>query len=260
MMQRIVTLLTDFGTSDGFVGAMKGVILSLCPTAQVVDLTHEIPPQDVVAGAWALREATATFPPATIHVAVVDPGVGTTRRPILVEHEQTFFVGPDNGLLSLAAPRGSAFLLDRSELHAPKVSSTFHGRDVFAPVAGHLASGRSPRDCGTPFPSGDRVRIEWPAATRGHGQIVGQVVHVDHFGNLVTNMTRDDLAGEEWVVTLASLDVGPVRSTFGDVKRGEWVAYMGSNGYLEIAIREGNASMCHSTNAPIICKNRKITR
>jgi len=260
-MQPIITLLTDFGTSDGFVGAMKGVILSLAPGAQVVDLTHEIAPQDVLSGAWALREAATTFPPGTIHVAVVDPGVGTDRRPILVEHGGQLFVGPDNGVLSLAAPDGQAWHLDRPNLFRGRVSQTFHGRDVFAPVAGHLAAGLSPDACGSAI----ETWLRWPEPrpTRTQGRISGQVVHADRFGNLVTNICHDDLGAERqaWVVEVGGQSIGLLSSTFGDVERGEWVAYIGSSGYLEIGIREGRASSTHAAGTvTILSRNRKITR
>ena len=146
MQEPLVTLLSDFGTRDGYVGAMKGVILSRAPRARVVDLTHDIAPQDVRAGARALRQAVPWFPSGTIHVAVVDPGVGTSRRPLLVRSQGQLLVGPDNGLLSLAAATDAeAWVLDRPELFLDELSATFHGRDVFASVAGHLAAGRLAR-------------------------------------------------------------------------------------------------------------------
>jgi S-adenosyl-L-methionine hydrolase (adenosine-forming) len=238
-MRRIVTLLTDFGTADGFVGAMKGVILDRAPDAQLVDLTHDIPPRDVRAAAWALREAAQTFPAGTIHVAVVDPGVGTTRRGLLLEERGQLFVGPDNGVLSLAASAATGRVLDRPEHFCAEVSATFHGRDVFAAVAGRLAAGLAPEECGSVARSW--VRLDEPPATRSPDEIGGRVVHIDRFGNLVTNVGRDLLAEQPWIARLAGRVVGPLRRTYGDVAPGEWVAYLGSGGWLEIAIRDGSA-------------------
>jgi S-adenosylmethionine hydrolase len=258
-MGRIVTLLTDFGTVDGFVGAMKGVVLSRAPEAQVVDLTPEIDSHDLRAGAWALCEASRTFPAGTIHVAVVDPGVGTQRRPILIQHDKQLFVGPDNGVLCLAAPAGPAWHLDNPKWFCEEVSSTFHGRDIFASVAGHLASGVPPTACGTPI--SDRIRLEQSRASRRGDTIIGEVIHVDRFGNLITNIARTDLVqAPGWAVTLGDLSVGEIRGTFGDVARGEWVAYVGSSGYVEIAVREERADArlaALGTKKPMVtlCRN-----
>jgi S-adenosyl-L-methionine hydrolase (adenosine-forming) len=247
MRPPIVALLTDFGTSDGYVGAMKGVILSCAPRSQVVDITHEIPPQDIRSGARALKEAAPMFPPGTIFVAVVDPGVGTSRKPILVRSSEAdgdgahLFIGPDNGLLSLATGEGSeGWILDNTSLHRDEVSATFHGRDIFAAVAGKLASGTEPSSCGTALQSwAELPRPE----TRLEGKtLIGRVVHVDRFGNLITNVPAERLRGGAWEVALAGQVLGPVRKTFGDVEPGGWVAYLGSGGELEIAIRNGRAS------------------
>lgn len=240
-MGAIVTLLSDFGTQDGYAGAMKGVILARAPQAQVVDLTHEIPPQDVAAGAWALREAAPMFPPGTIHVAVVDPGVGTQRRPLLIEGRGMCFVGPDNGLLTLAAPEGRGYVLDRAERFREQVSATFHGRDVFAAVAGHLAAGVLPSACGSPVETW--VRIEQPQPRVDAQGITGLVVHVDRFGNLVTNLRREHVAsGGAWQVLLAGERLGPVQSTYADVPPGQLVAYVGSSEAIEIGVRDGRAA------------------
>lgn len=254
-MSAIVTLLSDFGTLDGFVGAMKGVILTLAPNALLVDLTHDVPPQDVWAGAWALREACGMFPEGSIHVAVVDPGVGTTRRPILVEHEGRLFVGPDNGLLSLAAPGGVARHLDRQDLFRAEISQTFHGRDIFASVAGHLAAGVAPADCGSPVE--EWLGLEVPAPAPLADGVQGCVLHVDRFGNLVSNISADHVAvdGSGWV----AVDGGPARvpleTTFADVAPGQWVAYRGSSGFVEIAVRDGDAAGSLDGGS----RNRRVT-
>lgn len=241
-MPPIVTLLTDFGTADGFVGAMKGLVLSRAPGTLLVDLTHDIPPQNVHAGAWALREAAATYPRGTVHVAVVDPGVGTERRPLLVSSGGQHFIGPDNGLLSLAVDDAAvARVLDRPKYFEPQVSRTFHGRDVFASVGGHLAAGKRPGQLGRVVERWQR--LEEPQPQRRGEQLLGQVVHVDRFGNLVTNL-HGQLLGDPgaWRVQLVERDLGPLRSTFGEVAPGRWLAYMGSGGRLEIAVRDGSAA------------------
>lgn len=240
-----MTLLSDFGTVDGYIGAMKGVILSRAPEARIVDLSHDIPAQDVTAGAWALREAAPYFPSGTVHVAVVDPGVGTVRRPLLIAAAGQWFLGPDNGLLSLAVrERGGsgAWVLDRPERHHQPVSATFHGRDIFASVAGHLAAGAGPSDCGTPV---DRwLELAVPRVERrGDGSLLGCVLHVDRFGNLVTNLEASELTSPRGLrVRIAGRELGPIRTTFADVAPGEWLAYLGSAGKLEIAVREGSAA------------------
>ena len=191
----IVTLLTDFGTVDGYVAAMKGVILSQAPAATVVDATHEIPPQDVLAGAWALRQYALLFPPGTIHVAVVDPGVGTARRALLVEADERLYLAPDNGILGWVV-RGAKAVRRRALLRDVRLpgetSSTFHGRDIFAFAAGVLASRkRTVDDVSTGIED-----IEWPAwvePARDGVSLAGSVIHVDAFGNLVTNIERATL-------------------------------------------------------------------
>ncbi|MFH1132545.1 MAG: SAM-dependent chlorinase/fluorinase [Pseudomonadota bacterium] len=237
-----MTLLSDFGTADGFVGAMKGVILSRASDAQIVDLTHDIPPQDVWAGAWALREAAGVFPKGAIHLAVVDPGVGTKRRALLLYGNDQFFVGPDNGLLSLAVgPDAKGWLLEKREFFGREVSSTFHGRDIFASVAGHLAAGVKAQDFGSMVQDWVKL-IEDPVVCKGN-EIEGRVVHVDRFGNLITNVDKKDAKKEtQWSVQIGDYICGPIRSTYGDVEEGEWVAYVGSSGKIEIAIRNGDAA------------------
>lgn len=238
-----VTLLTDFGTADGYVGAMKGVITALAPHAPIVDLTHEIEPQQVRAGAWALALAATTFPAGTIHVAVVDPEVGSARRALLLRAGGMLFVGPDNGLLSwvACADEAQAWALDREQLFRGQVAPTFHGRDVFAPVAGHLAAGMPAERCGTPVT--DWVRLWRPQPTfLGDAEVLGEVIHVDRFGNLVTNLAAETLSDATgWHTVVAGRRLGPLGRFFADVEPGELVAYVGSAGYLEIAVRNGSA-------------------
>jgi S-adenosyl-L-methionine hydrolase (adenosine-forming) len=200
----LITLTTDFGTTDPYVGIMKGVIAGRAPDARVVDVTHGIPAQDVLAGALVLRHAAPYFPPGTVHVVVVDPGVGTARRALCVETAGAVLVGPDNGVLSLAAGgavRRIVHLTDR-RFFLPDPSATFHGRDVFAPVAAALATGTAPAALGTEVP--DMIRLDVPAPSPGPRGIHGQVLYVDGFGNLVTNVPHDRLPGRH---DFASFDV-----------------------------------------------------
>jgi hypothetical protein len=238
----LITLTTDFGTADPFVGIMKGVIAARAPGVPIVDLSHDVAPQDVLGGARFLEAALPYFPRGTVHVAVVDPGVGTGRRPIVVETTDGYLVGPDNGVLSLAAP----FVRTRRVLNveqtpvalAPR-SATFHGRDIFAPVAAALASGLSADQVGTPCE--DMVRLEIPRCREDGPVLHGVVVGVDRFGNLATNVPASALAG------VGSIEIGgrilgaPV-TTYGSVAAGELVAVVNSGGVLEIAVRNGSAS------------------
>jgi S-adenosylmethionine hydrolase len=226
----IVTVLSDFGTRDGYAGAMKGVLCREHAAARVVDLTHEIDPGDVLGGAFALAQAAPCFPSGTVHLAVVDPGVGSARRALVVEEKGSLFVGPDNGLLTLAA-RGDAWAIDRIPPEWDP-HPTFHGRDLFARVAGRLAAGAAIGD----FSTGkvDPIRIGWDAAKGDEGE----VVHVDRFGNLITNFAA---AHPAQAIAIGGTVVPRVR-TYSDVARGELLAYLGSAGWLEIAVRDGSAS------------------
>jgi len=242
----LVTLLSDFGTADGYVGAMKGVILSLCREAHIVDIAHDIPPCNVFAGALALKAAAPRFPPGTIHVAVVDPGVGGKRAPLLVEAEGSCFIGPDNGLLSLAAssPR-RVYHLDKDRYLATEISPTFHGRDVFAPIAGHLAAGATVSEVASLCDGDDSMhQLRLPEPHRQGRGWCGEVIHVDNFGNLITSLRREHIgeAGAEVVVEIGARRIDGISTTFSDVAEGALVAFIGSSGYLEIAVRGGSAS------------------
>lgn len=246
-MASIITLLTDFGQKDWYVSSLKGVILGISPGSTVIDITHEIPPGDVFAGALVLREANRYFPGGTIHVAVVDPGVGTSRRAIAAKTEKYIFVGPDNGLLSLALEGARAVevrLIEREDLFLKPVSRTFHGRDIFAPVAGHLAKGGDFRMVGRCL--NDWVRLSLPELKRGPGFVQGTVVYVDRFGNGITNIAQEELfqigPPESLKVELGGgLTIPGVKYTYGEVPEGWPVAYIGSSGKLEIGVNAGNA-------------------
>jgi len=238
-VSRIVTLLTDFGTADSYVGEVKGVILSAAPDVQLVDLTHDIAPGDVAAGSFVLGRAWRRFPSETVHLAVVDPGVGTPRRALAAEVAGHRFVAPDNGVLSDVFAAAHA---DVVSLPVPAdASRTFHGRDVFAPAAARLATGAALGALGPAV--GDLVHLA-PRRVRTEGaDVIGQVVHVDRFGTLVTNLPDDAVAAGAVVQVGAAgtRHAIPVAVTFADVPPGSLVAFIGSGGTVEIAVRDGRA-------------------
>ena len=250
----IVTFTTDFGFSDGYVAAMKGVVLSLAPNATLVDVAHGIAAQDVAGGAVALAQAASLFPAGTIHVAVVDPGVGSPRAGVVVEAGGCFFVGPDNGVLSLAArPPRRVYRIEAAAFRRRSVSPTFHGRDIFAPAAGRLAAGARASDAGPELPA----MGELGAPTLRHlgDHVEGTVIHVDGFGNLISSITADVM---ESALASANAEANPeidieiegsegrfhpvLARTFSDVEPNRLVAYIGSGGQLEIALRNGSAA------------------
>jgi S-adenosyl-L-methionine hydrolase (adenosine-forming) len=234
-MSRIITLLTDFGTADSYVGELKGVLASSAGDAQVVDVTHDIPRGDVAAASYVLGRTWRTFPRGTVHLAVVDPGVGTERRALAAQVGGHGFVAPDNGLLSDVFAAADARVV---RLPIPAgASRTFHGRDVFAPAAARLVRGTSLADLGSAV--SDLVHLP-PHRLRNEGaDVVGQVIYVDGFGTLVTNLPGDAVAPD------AALQVGrhgvPLKGTFADVASGAAVALIGSGGTIEVAVRDGRA-------------------
>lgn len=250
MISAVITLLTDFGQQDTYVGQMKGVIAGINPAARIVDLTHAIPPQQVGQGAMALAGACDAFPAGTIHVAVVDPGVGTTRRAIAAEIGPYRFVCPDNGLLTLVHRRhsiGRVAELNVARWWRPPVSSTFHGRDVFAPVAAAWSLGHDLAVLGTlteiplvelPFSS--------PRAVEGlrEGSLSGEVISVDHFGNLITNISRESAPNLETGVSvvIAGRTIPGIEQCYGARPATDLVALFGSNDWLEVAVVNGNAA------------------
>lgn len=231
---RAITLLTDFGAADYFAGAMKGAILSVNPHAAIVDITHEIPAQDVAAGAFTLLAAYETFPAGTIHVAVVDPGVGSSRRTIVVSAADQFFVGPDNGLFTYIYdrhPRFEVFHITATNYFRHPVSTTFHGRDIFAPIAAELSNGIDLSSLGTRI--SDPIRLP---TTREF-----QVIHIDRFGNLITNITRDDFR-EGTSLSVNGKVISAVRRFFSEGETDEPFAIWGSAGFLEIAVNGRSAA------------------
>jgi S-adenosylmethionine hydrolase len=243
---QIITLTTDFGTNDWFVGSMKGVILGINPLAHVVDITHGIPAGDTRDGAFVLSEAYKCFPRGTVHVVVVDPGVGSPRPSILVETQDYFFIGPDNGVLSLALCRERIIEIRRVENEAyfrHPVSRTFHGRDVFTPVAAHLTRGIPMAEFG---PSAqDYVRLDWPEPTVSGEIVHGEIVHIDRFGNGITNVSAQVLTEGETApstVTVRGVVTCPVKTFYREVSEGQPLALAGSSGLVEIAVNNGNAA------------------
>jgi S-adenosylmethionine hydrolase len=242
----IITLLTDFGTADPFVGVMKGVILGIAPHVRLVDLTHEVPPQAVAVAAFFLETAWREFPPGTIHLVVVDPGVGSGRRALAAEGPRGCFVAPDNGVLTPLFEVGEATELHavaRAEFFRQPVSRTFHGRDIFAPVAGHLANGVSLAALGPPVT--DPVRLALPRPTPlPEGGMAGQVLHVDRFGNLITNLPERLFAAGAGVpvVTVGGRRIEGLADSYAAVPAGRPGAVVGSAGTLEIFLPGASAA------------------
>ena len=234
MAPTLITLLTDFGTADGYVAEMKGVLYSLLPSVAIVDVSHDIPPQDVDSARVALSRYWRRFPPGTVHLVVVDPGVGTARAAIAAESDSRYLVGPDNGVLSPALLAPGARVL--SIAVPPHASQTFHGRDVFAPAAARLAAGTPFDQLGRPF-EGPVVRRTASVRQREDGAVEGEVIAVDHFGNALTNL----VARAGWHVEAGTLRLPLVR-TYADVPSGSLCGVAGSSGFIEIALRDGDGA------------------
>ena len=243
---RIITLTTDFGVSDHFVGTMKGVILAIAPKASIVDITHDIAPFEILEGAFTIAQAAPYFPQGTVHVVVVDPGVGTARRPILAEASGQYFIGPDNGVFSMVYDCGSHRVrsISNSKLFLPEVSRTFHGRDVFASAAAHLAGGLAPARFGKLIADYVQLGLLKPLQT-ARTAWSGTVLKVDHFGNLITNFRVErfpELRNGSFEVSVGLRRIIGVSETFGDCIPGEPNVIVGSSGYLEVVVREGSAA------------------
>jgi S-adenosylmethionine hydrolase len=234
----IITLLTDFGTTDSYVAEVKGVLLSLAPTATVVDVSHGVPPGDVRSAAYILGRTWSRFPPGTVHLVVVDPGVGTTRAALAFSAHSHWFVGPDNGVFSpvLRDAEVEAVLLPTPEQASP----TFHGRDLFAPAAAALASGASLHTLGEPF-AGIPERLAYTSPHYEGKTVVGEIVYIDRFGSLITNLTSEQVPTHA-TLEVEDLDLGSLKRTFNDVTTGGLLAYVGSGGTIEIAVRNGSAA------------------
>jgi S-adenosylmethionine hydrolase len=248
MPMPIVTITTDFGNKDGFVGTMRGVIWSICPEAQIADITNDIPSQDVLTGAISLSRVAPFFPADTVHLAVVDPGVGTTRRPMAAKIGGQYFVGPDNGLftpLILDCERvGGEMLfmhLDQPEYWLENASHTFHGRDIFAPIAAHLAAGVPLMKLGTPFT--DPVRLSMPSAERISNGWLAHIMVIDIFGNMTTDLPASALDGRRDVcIKVKGQQINGMVQSYGHRKPGELVALVDSEGFVEVAVVNGSAA------------------
>jgi hypothetical protein len=244
----IITLTTDYGTNDHFVGVIKGVILKINPEAAIIDINHAVTPYDLLDGALAIASAYAYFPPRTIHVVVVDPGVGTERRPLLVSGQNQYFIAPDNGVLSGVYDKEQNFTvrhLTSEHYFLQPVSRTFHGRDIFAPVAGWLSKHWQPASMGEEVK--DFKRFALPKPKEADGQLKGVVLKADAFGNLMTNFRTEDLPAEAMEKGALQMQVGShlvtrFVPTFASGNAGEPVAFVGSSGFVEIAVNKGNAS------------------
>lgn len=244
----VITLTTDFGLRDHYVSVLKGVILSIAPQARLVDVTHEVPKFEITHGAFILRQIWSLFPAGTIHLAVVDPGVGTDRRIVIARYDDRYAVVPDNGLLSFVhrdLKIESLHVAEERRFFADRVSDTFQGRDVMAPVAAHLAKGVAPREFGR---SSDDIEIldVAPRAASVPGGFCASVLYIDAFGTLVTNLHADQLGGTHsedgmWRVWVGDREIGSIHPTFAAVPAHSAVALIGSSGYLEIAINQGRA-------------------
>jgi S-adenosyl-L-methionine hydrolase (adenosine-forming) len=244
----VITLTTDFGSGDHEAGVLKGVIWNIAPQVNIADLSHDIPPHQILEAALLLWRTARYFPDGTIHVAVVDPGVGTKRRGIAAQIGTKFFVGPDNGIITLlldqARENGATtriIHLNKPEYWLPEVTSVFHGRDIFAPIAGHLAAGKPLNVLGSSI--SDPILIDLPKPSRTANGWSGQVIHIDHFGNLVTNLTKGHLLGlkDIKIQVKETLITGLVK-TFGDRPKGSLIALLDSSGLLAISVVNGNAA------------------
>jgi S-adenosylmethionine hydrolase len=241
--KRVVTLLTDFGLRDHFVAAMKGVILSLNPEIEFVDISHLIPPQDVFAGAFTLEQTWTLFPPRTIHLAVVDPGVGTARKAMAATAGDHYFVAPDNGILTwvMEQPDFAAYEITADHYFRKPVSNTFHGRDVFAPVAGWLSRGMPLEHLGQPLDEPVRLNVPRVKKVR-EGLIQGAILAADQFGNLITNLKPEDVPAAFKIILSGQREVTGFRRAYSEGAPGELFVIPGSTGYLEISLKNGSAA------------------
>ncbi|MGQ9551538.1 MAG: SAM hydrolase/SAM-dependent halogenase family protein [Candidatus Bathycorpusculaceae bacterium] len=247
-MRQLITLTTDFGLKDHYVAEMKAVILSISPDTTIIDITHDVEKFNIRMGAYILASATPYFPKGTIHLAIVDPGVGAERRPLLIQTEKSFYIGPDNGLLVLAAKNQNikhVYELRNPRLMLPKISDTFHGRDIFAPAAAHLANGTPPTEFG---PETRRItNPEFAKIVRKKNVLIAEVLHIDSFGNIITNLKEKDLEKADikkaLTVTMKNVRLNlKLCKAYSEVGPREPLAVIGSHNFLEISINQGDAA------------------
>ena len=243
-MRKSIALLTDFGLRDGYVGIMKGAIAKIAGSVNCIDLTHNIPPQDLWAGRFCLMNASPYFPRGTIFLGVVDPGVGSQRRGVAIAFQEGFFVGPDNGLasglLDIWEPITAVELSNRQYWRSPDISQTFHGRDIFAPVAAHLATGLELEALGDPVVIADLVHLQLPPHQVKPEQLTGSIQHIDHFGNIITNIPNHCADQIKEKILLGDRQI-PYVQTYSDVLQGDLCILKGSHGWLEISANQDSA-------------------
>jgi S-adenosylmethionine hydrolase len=243
MRKKIITLLTDFGTKDGYIGAVKGVIKKINPQAEIVDVAHDVDSYDVLGAAFALNNYYRYFPGGTIHLAVVDPGVGSMRQPILVKTQNFFFVGPDNGIFSLVYQRENLtdiIVLSNKKHFLAELSSTFHARDIFAPVAAHLSLGVETGRFGSP--AEECMKFVMPEPVSKGRSLEGTIIHIDRFGNLITNVTADLLKNKKiGEIMVGKRKVKGLARSYFEIKEKNLGALIGSSGFLELAVNRGSA-------------------
>ena len=242
----IVTLITDFGYKGEYVGSMKGAILNVNPRCQIIDITHQITPQNIIEASWVLKNSFAFFPQGTVHLVVVDPGVGSTRQPIVLVKKGDIFVGPDNGVFTPVlegAGRNEGYEISRKKLFLFPLSATFHGRDIFAPVAGYLSMGYPLKRVGPALK--DFVRIHWPQPQLQKGKLLGQILWGDSFGNQITNISREAygelLTNRQIMIRGKGWQIHRIHRTYSENESGKPMALFGSSGLLEIAVNQGCA-------------------
>lgn len=257
----ILTLTTDYGWQDHYVGALKGAILAIAPDVNLIDVTHALSPGDIPSAGFVLWQALKHYPPGSVHLAVVDPGVGGARRGLLGRYGGHTIVAPDNGLISWVhceLPCEPSYAIENATFFRSDVSATFHGRDIFGPVAAHVARGVPLNAFGPPLRDPVLLPLARRAVRDSTDVIRGRVIYVDRFGNLVTNVHRDQLAvarghfANVCMVRIGTVDVGPLRTTFSDVPAGAPVAYLGSAEFLEIAVNQGSAAARFGRDAAVL--------
>lgn len=239
----LITLTTDFGYQDNYVGAMKGVILSISPKATIIDIAHNIPPQNIVHGAFVITEASKYYPPKTIHVVVVDPGVGSKRLPICVYSCGQYFIGPDNGLFSLIIqndPKWEAYQLENKKFFLKVISTTLHGRDIFSPVAAHLASGVKIKQLGQKLKKINSLNIAEVKIT--NNKVQGEIIYFDHYGNAITNIHKKDMSNNPKIHINHKITLDQLSVSYEEGQLGFPIALISSSGFLEIAVKQGNAA------------------
>ncbi|MDY6856314.1 MAG: SAM-dependent chlorinase/fluorinase [Thermodesulfobacteriota bacterium] len=246
MRRSIITFITDFGTKDGYVGVMKGVILKINPDVRFIDISHEISAQDILEASFVLKNSYDYFPDRSIHLVVVDPGVGSKRQAVAIEGENHFFIGPDNGVFSFIYEIGRirrVVRLNNNRYFLSNISNTFHGRDIFAPVAAYLSLGTPLEDFGPVCK--DLIQVSLPQPEVEEGIITGTIIHIDRFGNLISNISEvlftESIGRDKYTIWIGDQMIDEVQDSYCEVKQGEILAIFGSSGYLEISKRDQNA-------------------